>query len=185
MENTTISIIGIVVAAILMFIVPFVLIADRGDDIAQLSVSTLTAEFANKVIRSGVLTEEDYQNYLIGLATTGNTYQVDIEIQILDENTAKQTTIADPATIGENAYYSIFTSQIEDLLTKSDKEDDGEYNNTGKIILKEGDGISVVAKNNSRTLSQSIKNIYYAVTGEEIHIILSTSSGTISMNGAS
>lgn len=185
MEDTTISIIGIMVAAILMFIVPFVLIADRTDDIAQLSVSTATAEFTNNVIKTGVITAEDYNNYLMTLASTGNTYDVDIKLEILDENTAKKTTMdSSTPVIGENSYYSIFTTQIEDMLNKSDISDDGRPNNTGKVILKEGDGISVTAKNSSRTLSQAIKNIYYNVKGEELHIILGTSSGTISMNGA-
>lgn len=184
MEDTVISIIGIMVAAILMFIVPFVLIADRGDDIAQLTVSTLTTEFASNIIKTGVLTEEGYQQYLDLLATTGNAYDVEIELEILDENTAKKTVIdSTTPVIGKNSYYSVYTTQIEELLTKSDLADDGIYNNSGRIMLKEGDGISVMAKNSSKTLSQAIKNVYYAVKGEEVHIIVATSTGTISMNG--
>ena len=41
MEDTTISIIAIVISAVLMFLVPLILIADRADDIAQLTVQTI------------------------------------------------------------------------------------------------------------------------------------------------
>ena len=50
--------------------------------------------------------------------------------------------------------------------------------------LKEGDQISVTTKNNSKTLSQTLKSIYYEVKGEDLHIIASTSTGTIAVNGA-
>ena len=34
MEDTTVSVIGILIASIIMFIVPLILIADRSDDIS-------------------------------------------------------------------------------------------------------------------------------------------------------
>ena len=53
-----------------------------------------------------------------------------------------------------------------------------------KIVLKDGDVISVIAKNNNLTLSQSLKNIYYTISGEELHIVAATGSGIIAINGA-
>ena len=61
---------------------------------------------------------------------------------------------------------------------------DGEPINSGEIILKEGDIFSVTVKNKSLTLSQSIKNIYYKIRGENLHIIATTASGTVAINGA-
>ena len=52
------------------------------------------------------------------------------------------------------------------------------------IVLKDGDVISVIAKNNNLTLSQSLKNIYYTISGEELHIVAATGSGIIAINGA-
>ena len=34
------------------------------------------------------------------------------------------------------------------------------------------------------TLSQSIKNIYYTITGDDLHIISATGSGIVAINGA-
>ena len=53
MEDTPVSIIGIILASVLMFIVPFVLLAERNDDISQLIINTATAEFVDNVIKTG------------------------------------------------------------------------------------------------------------------------------------
>lgn len=183
MEESTVSIIGIIIAAILMFLVPLIIIADRNDDISQLTVNTLTADFVDNIIKTGKLTDKDYQNYILRLESSGNTYEVDIEIKILDENTAKRTTDAN-GTIGENSYYSLYTSQIEKKLSDSDLKDDGLMNNSGQMIFKEGDTISVTTKNSSKTLSQTLKSVYYTFNGNDIHIIASTATGTIAVNGS-
>lgn len=172
MEDTTISIIGIVIAAIIMFLVPTMLIADRSDDISQLAVQTATAEFVNEVIKTGKITDAQYQNFVNRLADTGNTYEIDIEIKILDENTAKKVTDADYTKIGNNTTYSIFTSQIENIIGTDER-----------LLLKQGDVISITVKNNSKTLSQSLKSFYYNISGSEIPIITGTASGTVTING--
>lgn len=174
MEDTTTSVIAIILAAILMLLVPLVIIADRNDDLAVLSVQTLTAEFVDEIIKTGKLTEEEYQRFINSLSTTGNTYEINIEIKILDDNTAKRQTML-TGSVGENSYYSIYTTQIEDKLFSNE--------NNKEIILKEGDIVSVEARNNSKTLSQSLKNIYYAIKDEELHIIVGAGTGTVSKNG--
>ena len=160
MEDSTISIIGIVIASIIMFLVPLFTIADRNDDISQLTVQTATAQFVDNVIKTGKITQEEYQAYLLRMGSSGNTYEVDMEIMILDENPSKRYTNS-TGDLGENAYYSIYSTQIEDKLQKDER-----VTGVGQLILKEGDRISVVAKNSSKTLSQTLKNIYYKISKE-------------------
>ena len=179
MEDTTVSIIGIIVAAILMFIVPLYTIADRNDDISQLTVQTETALFVDNIIRLGKITSSDYQQYISSLNSSGNTYDIEIELKILDTNLTKNVTIADSSQIGENVYYSLYTSQIEDKLIEDEAANPGK----GVILLKEGDRISVVAKNSSKTLSQSLKSFYYTISGSDLHIIAGASSGTVAVSG--
>lgn len=182
MEETTVTVIGLLIAVIIMFIVPVILIADRSDDISQLVVQTVTAEFVDDVIKTGKITENRYQQFINSLYASGNTYEIDMEIKILDENTAKKVTDAHPEEIGNNTYYSIFTSQIEDMIGLSAENDNN--NALGKLILKQGDVISVTIKNESATFSQSLKSFYYNAIGEDIHIISATASGTIAIDGA-
>lgn len=173
MEETTVSIIGIMIASILMFVVPLFTIADRNDDIAQLTVQTETARFVDQIIRLGKINKNNYNEFVSSINSSGNSYDIEIEVKILDENLSKSETIANSSSIGKNVYYSIFTSQVED-----------KFINNENIILKEGDMISIKAKNNSKTLSQSLKSFYYTITGDELHIIAGSSSGTIAVNGA-
>ena len=180
MEETTMSVIGIIIAAIMMFIVPLIFISERSDDISQLVVQTATAEFVDEVIKSGKITEDKYTKFISELNSSGNTYDVDMEVKVLDENTAKF--YAKDGDIGTNTYYSIFTSQIEDMIGVSGSE---EYNhNQGRLILKQGDAISVTVKNSSKTLSQSLKSFYYGIKGTNIQIITATASGTVVIDGA-
>lgn len=180
MDDTAMSIVGIFIAAIIMFIVPLMLIADKSDDIAHLTAETVTSGFVDSVIKSGKLTNDDYNDFISMLNTTGNSYDVDMELKILDTNSA-QNDIVNSGIVGQNIYYSIFTIQIEEKLNKV-------YNvnadKLGAIILKEGDVFSVTAKNKSLTLSQSLKNVYYKLKGENLHIIAATASGTVAINGA-
>lgn len=182
MEDITTSIIGIFIAAIIMFIVPLILISDRADDIAQLTAQTATINFVDNVIKSGKITNNDYEDFRSLLATTGNVYDVDMELKILDTNSSKQYTLSlSNGESGKNTYYSIFTTTIEEKLAKTY---DTSLEDMGAIILKEGDVFSVTVKNDSLTLSQSLKNVYYKLRGENLNIIAATASETVAINGA-
>ena len=182
MDETMISVIAIIISSIIMFMAPLVLISDRADDISQLLAQTATAEFVNEVVTSGKITSDNYQRFVSSLQSSGNTYEINMEVKILDETTSKIVTQSDPTKIGNNSYYSLFTSQIEDKIGISSQNTTN--NRTGKLILKQGDGISVTVKNNSRTLSQVLKSFYYNSTTGDLHIIAASSSGTININGA-
>ena len=182
MEETTVSIIGIVIASIIMFIVPLTLIADRSDDISQLVIETATAEFVDEIVKTGKITDDTYLKYVEALFSTGNTYEIEMQVKFLDENTAKVVTDNNPTQIGNNTYYSIYTSQIEDLIGVSASNTNN--NGQGKLILKHGDVITVTAKNNSRTLSQSLKSLYYNWTGAGSQIIAATATGTVVIDGS-
>jgi len=59
MEETMVTVIGMFIAIIIMFIVPMILIADTTDDISELVVQTATAEFVDDVIKTG----KNYYSY--------------------------------------------------------------------------------------------------------------------------
>ena len=178
MEESTTDIIGIFAAVALMFLVPLVLLADRNDDISQLIANSATSSFVENIIKTGTITSEDYANYINQLNSSGNTYDVSIEIKVLDPNYAQEYTNR-RNELGSNQYYSIYTTQIEEKLSNN-----GGNESNKKIVLKDGDVISVIAKNNNLTLSQSLNNIYYTISGEELHIVAATGSGIIAINGA-
>lgn len=173
MSDTFITIIAIFLAAILMFIFPLMTLADRNDDITQLTVQTATTEFIDEIRRTGKLTEDHYNNFQATLASTGNAYDVELEFQILDENPEKKSAqTSNIVVIGENVYYSVYTTQIESKIGKSHQ-----------YILKEGDIVSVSVKNRGTTLAQTLRNVYYRVSGDDTYTIAASSSGTVTVNG--
>ena len=134
------------------------------------------------MVTSGKITSDNYQRFVSSLQSSGNTYEINMEVKILDETTSKIVTQADPTKIGNNSYYALFTSQIEDKIGISGVNKNN--NAMGKLILKQGDGILVTVKNSSATFSQSLKSFYYNARGEDIHIISASASGTVAINGA-
>lgn len=182
MDDTVISIIGIIAASIIMFVAPLILISDRSDDVSQLLAQTATSEFVNEVVKTGKITVDNYQRFISSLQSSGNTYDVNMEVKILDETTSKAVTEKNPTAIGNNTYYSIYTSQVEDKLGISAQIT--ENNRTGQLVLKQGDLISVTVKNSSQTLSQTLKSFYSNATSGNLQIIAANSSGTININGA-
>ncbi|MBR3163652.1 MAG: hypothetical protein IKF17_06115 [Clostridia bacterium] len=174
MSDSTITIIAIFVAAILMFIFPLMAMSDRTDDMSQLSVQTATTEFVDNVRTTGVLSLNNYQKYVDSISATGNNYEVEMEAQILDENPGKKTTQTQSTKIGENVYYSQYTSQIMDELNKNSK---------GTYTLKEGDFFSASAKNTNATISQQLKSAFYKVTGNDTYSISAKHGGIVTVTG--
>lgn len=173
MGDSLITVVAIFLAAILMFVFPLMSLAERTDDISELAVQTATTEFVDDVRTTGKMTLEDYEAYLSEISATGNSFDVEILIQQLDENPGKKTTQADSTKIGENLYYNIYTTQVEEQL-----------DSTGRITLKEGDLITVTAKNTNQTISQMLRNFFYMISGNDSYQIAGQHSGVVSVNGS-
>ena len=84
--------------------------ADRSDDVSTLAVQTATTDFVDKVRTTGKLTIDDYDKYVSTISSTGNSFDVDLELQILDENPGVKTTQTEMTKIGENLYYNEYTN---------------------------------------------------------------------------
>ena len=69
MDDILISIIGIVLAVILMFIFPLMTMADRTDDISQLTAKVLTNEFVDDIRKNGKIEKDKYNQFIQNLAS--------------------------------------------------------------------------------------------------------------------
>lgn len=173
MGDTLITVVAIALAAILMFVFPLMTMSDRTDDVSQLTIETATTEFVDDVRTTGRLTMDKYSKFVENISSTGNSYEVEMEVQVLDENPGKKTTQAESTKIGENVYYSMYTSQILDTMS----------NRNTTLALKEGDIFSASIKNTNTTLSQQLKNFFYAVTGNDTYTIAAQHAGIVTANG--
>lgn len=173
MSDTLITVIAIALSAILMFVFPLMTMSDRTDDVAQLTVEAATTDFVDKSREQGKITQANYDEFVETITSTGNTYDVEMVVQVKDKNLGKKASQAQADKIGENVYYSVYTSQIQDEM-------DG---NNGVYYCKEGDIISVSVKNTNQTISQQLKNFFYSVTGNDAYTIAAEHSGIVTANG--
>ena len=175
MDDILSWIIGIFIVSILMFIFPLMVMADRADDLSQLTIQIATTEFVDEIRTIGKITNDAYNNYIYNLSTTGNTYNIEMTVKVLDENPAhiviEKNDDASEST-GQNLFYSIYTSQIEKTLEEA-----------GELNLKEGDVMSVSVKNTNLTLKQQLNNFFYIVTGNETYTIAASHSGIVATTG--
>ena len=169
MGDTLITVVAIVLAATLMFVFPLMTMSNRADDVSQLSVQSLTTQFVDDVRTTGKITSDKYNKFVENIHSTGNTYDVEIEVKVRDENPGKKTTQANSKKIGEDVYYSIYTTQIENTLKNNNA-----YN------LKEGDIVSVSVKHTTTTMSQQLSGgTSTGLTGT----IAGEASGIVTANG--
>jgi len=180
MGETLITVTAIFLAAILMFVFPLITVSERSDDISQLNIQTTTSQFVDNIKSTGKLTSENYDNFVQTLSATGNTYDVELEFKILDDNPKSKAGIGTTSDkIGENVYYSVYTSQIESQID-STRDTSGK---NGVYKLKEGDIVSVSVKNTNTTISQMLRNFIYSLAGNDTYSISASSSGMVTNTG--
>lgn len=175
MGDTLITVVAIFLAAVLMFVFPLMSISERNDDISLLSVQTATVEFVDDIRQTGKITQTRYDKYLQTIAATNNSYDVEIEVKVLDENPGKKGAQTSVDKIGENIYYSEYTSQIEEKIKSSASK---------SMKLKEGDIVSVNVKNTNTTIGQMLKNFFYSISGNDTYKIAASHSGVVMTNGS-
>ena len=175
MSDTLITVVAILLAAILMFLFPLMSISERSDDVSQLSVQTAVNEFVDNSSTTGKITIENYNALVSKLNATGNPYEVEIEHKILDENIGKKSAWTQGIVIGENVYYSVYTSQI---MGEIEKNTNGIYN------MKKGDILSVSVKNSGKTLAQMIRGVFYSVSTNGNYQISAQHSRAVTATGS-
>ena len=171
MGDSAMVIVAIFLAAILMFVFPLMTMANKKDDVSVLEAQKATTEFVDKIKTTGIITQSDYDNFTTALAATGNTFDINIEVQKLDENPAKKETSI-YTTIGDNVYYTIYTTQILDTIKDSN------------LALNEGDIVSVSVENTNVTIGQQLRNFMYKVTGNNSSAVTASASGIVTTNGS-
>lgn len=172
MSDTLMAIIGIFVAVILMFILPLTIMANKNDEIAQTVVQVAVSDFVDTVTKQGKITEKDYDTLIQKISATGNTFDVQIEAQILDDNPRRATTAVSSSQTGEYKYYSVYTNTILEKISEE-----------GVYELKKDDYIVVSVKNTNVTLATQFKNIFYKLTGKDTYAIGSSTSSIVLNSG--
>lgn len=167
-SDTLITVVAIVLAAGLIFVVPLMTMADRVDTTSQSQVEAIVSDFVDDIRSTGQITETKYEKFNENLSSLGYTFDVSMEAKIKDENPGKKTSQTAKSKIGENVYYSEYTSQIEE-----------ELKNKGIKDLKTGDMILVTVKNKNLTLAQQMKKFMYKIVGNDSADVIASKAGMV------
>lgn len=169
-----------VVALGLLFVVPMVTLTGRADKVTQENIQLIVDEFVTEVANTGKLTKTNYENFESKLNSTGNLYDVEIEIHHLDENPGKKTAQTNYTKIGENVYYIEYEAQI--LPQIGIDMGNGEIKDN-KMILKQGDIIKVRVKNINATANQTLESSALGFSNADEYVIEASSSAMVTVNG--
>ena len=170
MSDTFITIIVVIAVALVMFVFPLMATANQNDAITQSSVQAIVSDFVNTAAKEGKITTANYDEFGQKLYATGNSYSVELEVQILDDNPGRKGQNIN--VIGENIYYSEFTSAIENKL-----QQDGAYK------LKQGDYVKAKVQNTNVTFGTQLKNFMYTIVGKDTIAIEASASALVTTTG--
>ena len=176
MSDTLMVVIGIFVAVILIFIFPLMSLSERTNDISQSLIQSATSEFADKVSISGQIKPSDYEAYVQTITATGNTFDVEIEVQHLDENPGKKSVLSATDLIGENVRYSTYTTEILEYMYEGESPK--------PYPLKKGDIVIISFKNTNKTPSESYRTTFYGTTGQGASELSGSASSMVVNTGA-
>lgn len=168
MKNSFITVVAIVLVAGLVFFVPLMTMADRFDTTSKAEVEAIVSDFVEEVRTTRKITETKYNQFLQNLNSLGYKFDVEMEVKNLDENPGKKTSQTAKDKIGENVYYSEYTSQIEEELEKK-----------GVKNLNAGDIVLVEVRNANPTLAQQLQNWVYKIVGNDSATVIASKAGMV------
>lgn len=153
MQDIAITIIVIIIAAILLFVFPLMATAENKNEVDLDYVQSSTTNFVNASASKGMITLETLDTLKQKLSTTGNTYDVNIEISRKTDDVGKKNSWTTGANLGEGAFFTLQSTQIVEQL-----EDAGQFK------LNIGDTLTVKVENSSRTMASTLKSAILGVT---------------------
>lgn len=167
MENNASVILAIFVAAVIMFGYPLITMAGKTDKAAQVAVESSTNQYVDTIRTTGKLKYSDYEAYLKEISATGNSFDVEMELQRLDENASKKAIQSEGTISSKSTYTTYYTTQILDMLNT----------NNGTLLLKEGDIITAKVTSTNTTIFQQLTK--YLGKNSTTGAIVASSSGVV------
>lgn len=160
MKDTVSMVIATILLVTVLLLFPLYNYFERQDDMTYNIALKNTTNFVDEVIQSGYVDQETYTNYVNGLANTGYSYDIELELH-------RKVITLDPNSDPDNPKY---IEQYEIKYNKDIFNDTGSTNLSGAIadtlklkneafFLNEGDQIYVRIKNRNTTMAGAILNI--------------------------
>ena len=172
MQDSLITIVAIFLAAILIFIFPIMQLTGDQETISKQAIQSATVKFVDDTRTVGSITWPRYNNLVSSVNANGGKYDIQLEVKIPDPTVGKKSAMLSGTVIGESVYYSVNNAQIFQVMEEGGEE--GEYKMT------EGSIISVTVTQESTSLSQSFRGLFYGGTGS--NGVVAQQSGIVTSN---
>lgn len=165
-EEALWKILAFIVAVILMFVAPMMTMYDRQEAITYSVVFTAVSELTDITRDVGRLEENNLAKLMDTLAATGNTYDV-----ALEHYRKVYVPVYDSANVFTGEYYSsyegVYNIDIHEAL-----------NHSGLYDMKAGDMFYVQVENNSMTVGQVARKLFWG-GGADYPVIVVRNGGMI------
>lgn len=141
------QIFSIVAASIVLFIIPVYLFSQQQDLFIQAYVWEETAEFAEMVKNNGYISKNMYDRYLKALQTTNQLY----EIKMIHKHKLIQPIYDEDGHFTEQVETTYENHYEEEILSTI-------YEKNKAYLFRQEDYLSIVVKNQSKTLAEKIQH---------------------------
>ena len=110
----------ILLFSVMITVFPLLITANFMDDASQATLQAQTTDFVNEICNTGKITKANFDKFEENI-NSPNTYNIEIDVKVLDETPNKQITMNNSNNIGENVYITYYTSQILEQLDDPNK----------------------------------------------------------------
>ncbi|MEG1705126.1 MAG: hypothetical protein RR290_00940 [Clostridia bacterium] len=153
MQDNLGIIITMIIFVTLVVVFPLYNLFERQDDMSYTLVLKATTSFVDEIRNNGYIDQAGYDNFIMQLGNTGNSYDVQIEAH-------RKTLIADENNPGQ--YFEQYKIDYnEDIFSNIDVTNVGSTVSSlkeGAYLLNQDDQIYIKVKNSSTTMAGALFN---------------------------
>ncbi len=130
MDGVLQKVISVLIAVVIFFILPLYIVYEKKDDISYALALKITTDFVENVNSKGYLTDDMYNDFIMDLAVTDNSYDIIMEHTSKKYNPVIYSYTDDKSTIRAKFDYNLYKDQYENnQIVINDGSMAGTYNN--------------------------------------------------------
>jgi len=153
MDDILGKIVAILLAVLLLFVAPILMVFESQDETSRIYVLSETSKFVDSVRNLGYITPTLYEDYLRKLVNTNNLYEIEMEHYHMRHDPVYSDP-ADPTTFQNDFKVNYIATYNQDILNDL-------YSKTGLYSMSKGDYFCVLVYNKNKTLATRIQEMLY------------------------
>lgn len=107
MQDVAITVIVILLASLLLFVFPLLATAENKNEIDLEAVNSAAKTFVDNTANASAITLKELDLLKQKIATTGNAYDINLEISRKTDNVGKKSSWQSGTNVGEGAFFTL------------------------------------------------------------------------------